>query len=61
MNGEMYQISLLTAAVKKAFYEKSDLSYTPLKYEKPHRISAASSKEAFHNNQSQSQRRYRMV
>jgi hypothetical protein len=33
MNGEMYQISLLTAAVKKAFYEKSDLSYTPLKYE----------------------------
>ncbi|MDD9149768.1 hypothetical protein OYT88_14530 [Sporolactobacillus sp. CQH2019] len=33
MNGQMYQICCITAAVKKALKEKSVLSYTPLKYE----------------------------
>lgn len=33
MNGEMYQICCITAAAKKALKEKSELSYTPLKYE----------------------------
>ena len=48
MNGQMYQICCITAAAKKALKEKSELSYSPLKYENKIEFQFLPEKKLFH-------------